>query len=107
MDLLVYYIELGLVVNFVAFFLDLLIAIYLISLLDIVQIRKLAITAESKREEFKYINMLGYLIPFYILYLIIIKIILIRKYYNETADSIEYIIEELNKFSIFKNKGDK
>lgn len=104
MEFLIYYVQLGLIANFVAFIFGVLIAIYLTLNLDMVEMRKLALISEQKREDFNYLNLLGYLIPFYELYLIIIKIILINKYYNRTADSIDYIIEEVEKYYLFRRK---
>lgn len=104
MDFIIYYIQIGLIANFVAFIFGVLITIYLTINLDMVEMRKLALISEQKREDFNYLNLLGYLIPFYELYLIIIKIILINKYYKRTADSVVYIIEEVEKYYLFRRK---
>ena len=106
MDFIIYYIQIGLIANFGAFILGVLIALYLTLNLDIVEIRKLALMLEQKREDLNYLDLLGYLIPFYKLYLIIIKIILINKHYNRTADSIDYIIDEVEKQNLFRRKND-
>ena len=102
MEFIIFYIQVGLIANFIAFILSIFIALYLTLNLDIVEMRKLALISEQKREDFNYLNILGYIVPFYELYLIIIKIILIHRYYDKTADSIDYIIEEVEKSSLFK-----
>lgn len=107
MDFIIYYIQIGLIANFVAFILGVIIAIYLTINLDMVEMRKLALISEQKREDFNYLNLLGYLIPFFQFYLIIIKIILINKYYSRTADSIDYIIDEVEKQNLFRRKNEK
>jgi hypothetical protein len=104
MDYIIYYIQIGLLANFIAFIVSILIAVYLTLNLDIVEIRKLALMSEQKREDLNYLDLLGYLIPFYELYLIIIKIILINRYYEKTADSIDYIIDEVQKHNLFRRK---
>ncbi len=107
MDFIIYYIQIGLIANFVAFIFGVLIAIYLTINLDMVEMRKLALISEQKREDFNYLNLLGYLIPFFQFYLIIIKIILITKYYEKTADSVVHIMEEVEKYYLFRRKNDK
>ena len=104
MDFLIYYAQIGLLANFIAFILSIFIAVYLTLNLDMVEIRKLAMISEQKRDV-DYLNLLGFIIPFYELYLMIIKIILIRKYYDRTADSIEFIITETEMYSIFRRKN--
>ncbi len=104
MDFIIFYAQIGLIANFVAFILGILIALYLTLNLDMVEIGKLALISEQKREDFNYLNLLGYLIPFYELYLIIIKIILVYKYYERTADSIDFIIDEVQKQNLFRRK---
>ena len=106
MDFLIYYAQIGLLANFGAFILSIFIAVYLTLNLDMVEIRKLAMISEQKRDDVDYLNLLGFIIPFYELYLIIIKIILIRKYYDRTADSIEFIITETEMYSIFRRKNE-
>jgi hypothetical protein len=101
MDFIIFYVQIGLIVNFIAFIISIFIAVYLIINLDMIEIRKLALISEQKREDFNYLILLGYVIPFYELYLIIIQIILINKYYERTADSIDYIIQEVEKQKLF------
>lgn len=107
MDFIIYYIQIGLIANFVAFILGVIIAIYLTINLDMVEMRKLALISEQKREDFNYLNLLGYLIPFYELYLVIIKIILITRYYEKTADSVVHIMEEVEKHYLFRSKNER
>ena len=107
MEFLIYYVQLGLIVNFSALILGVIITIYLTINLDMVEMRKLALISEQKREDFNYLVLVGYLIPFYELFLIIIKIILINRYYEKTADSVVQIMEEVEKQNLFRRKNEK
>lgn len=104
MDFIIYYIEIGIIANLVSLGLDFLIAIYLVSSLDYVEMRKVALNAEQNSGRTNYIALLHYLIPFYGVYLIIFQIILIQKYYDSTADSLEFMFNEMDKYKIFKRK---
>lgn len=105
MDFIIYYIEIGIIANLVSLGLDFLIAIYLVSSLDYVEMRKVALNAEQTKTN--YLIALHYLIPFYGIYLIIFQIILIQKYYDSTADSLEFMFNEMDKYKIFKRKVEK
>lgn len=97
MDFLIYYIELGLIANCLAFIIDIIIAITLIIRIGFFEIQKLS----EISKEYGKINLLvifNYFIPFYIVYLLIIEISFIIKYYNKTADSIDFIVREVDKY---------
>ena len=105
MDFIIYYIEIGIIANLVSLGLDFLIAIYLVTSLDYVEMRKMALNAEQTKTN--YLSALHYLIPFYGVYLIIFQIIIIRKHFDKTADSLEIMYQELERYKIFKRKVDK
>lgn len=102
MDFIINYIAIGIIANIGTLLLDLLIGIYLISQLDYVEMRKVAMNAEQS--ETNYLGILHYLIPFYGIYLIIFQIVIIHKYFDGTADSLELMFDELDKYKIFKRK---
>ncbi len=102
MDFIINYIAIGIIANIGTLVLDFGIGIYLVSQLDYVEMRKVAMNAEQI--ETNYLGILHYLIPFYGIYLIIFQIIIIQKYFNGTADSLEVMFDELDKYKIFKRK---
>lgn len=102
MEFIINYISIGVLVNIGTIVLDFLISIYLISQLDYVEMRKVAMNAEQDKTN--YFGILHYLIPFYGVYLLIFQIIIIKKYFNNTADSLEVMFDELDKYKIFKRK---
>lgn len=102
MDFIINYIAIGIIANIGTLLLDFVIGIYLISQLDYVEMRKVAMNAE--RVETNYLGILHYLIPFYGIYLIIFQIIIIQKHFNGTSDSLEVMFDELDKYKIFKRK---
>ena len=102
MDFIIYYVEIGIIANLVSLGLDFLIAIYLVTSLDYVEMRKMALNA--KQSKTNYLSILHYLIPFYGVYLIIFQIILIQKHFDSSADSLEFMFDEMDKYKIFKRK---
>lgn len=106
-DSIIMYIQLGIITNFVCIGVELLIGIYLMSQLDFVQLRKLAMLAEenSTDNKFNYLSLLQlvhFLLPFYNVYLTVVQIYLISKYFEKTAESADFVIKEIDKYKIFR-----
>ena len=104
MDFIIYYIEIGLIANAVVFGLDFFIALYLTLNLGYIELTKFTAIAEENKDKQNYWSILHFLIPFFSVYILIYELILINKYYNRTADSLETIFVELDKYKIFKRK---
>lgn len=102
MDYLLYYVEVGLIANAISFALDFIIGLYLVFSLGLVETAKFEVIAEENLSRSNLWVILHFLIPFFNVYLIIIQIILIRKYFNGTADSLDFMIKELDKYRIFR-----
>lgn len=102
MDYLLYYVEVGLIANAVAFVLDFIIGLYLMFSLGLVEAQKFALIAEENSNKYTFWCFLHFLIPFFLYYLVIIEIILIIKYFNGTANSLDFMIKELDKYKIFR-----
>lgn len=102
MDYLLYYVEVGLIANAISFVLEFIIGLYLVFSLGLVEAQKFAGIAEENSGKSHFWGFLHFLIPFFPCYLVIIEIILIRKYFNGTADSLDFMIKELDKYKIFK-----
>lgn len=101
MEYIIYYIEIGIIANAMAFLLNIIMGIYLASTIGIVELEKLAITTREE-EGYNFSSLLHFFIPFFVVYLVIVEILLIKKYFNSTAESISFIIKELDKYKIFK-----
>ena len=97
----IYYIEAGLLANAVAFAIDLIIGVYLIIKMGLVETEKMAVLFKENDDSsiFGFIHLL---IPFFQVYLIIIQIILINKYFKGTATSVEIMLRKLDHYKIFK-----
>lgn len=102
MDFLIQYIELGIIVNFLCIVPEIIIAIYLSLGIGLIEMDKYMIKIDEYKEKFNYYSFLHYFIPFYGLYLLVIQIYLVHKYFDETADSIDTIIKKLDKYKIFR-----
>lgn len=102
MEYIIYYIEMGIIANAIAFVLNIITGIYLASTIGIVELEKLANTTREEWVEYNFSSLLHFFIPFFVVYLVIIEILLIKKYFNSTAESIIFIIKELDKYKIFK-----
>lgn len=102
MDYLLYYIEVGIIANVVAFVLEFIIGLYLVFSLGLVEAQKFALIAEENSNKYTFWSFLHFLIPFFLCYLVIIEIILIRKYFNGTANSLDFMLKELDKYKIFR-----
>ena len=104
MDFIIYYIEIGLIANAIVFVLDFFIALYLTLNLGYVELSKFAAIAEENKDKQNYLSILHFLIPFFSVYVLFYELVLILKYYDRTAGSIETIMTELDKYKIFKRK---
>ncbi len=102
MEFLIYYAEMGIIANAVAFIVDIILAIILILGIGFFENQKLAAISKQDLNGINLLTIFYYLIPFYRVYLLIIKLYFIKKYYNKTADSIDYIIKKLDKYKIFR-----
>ena len=102
MEYIIYYIEIGIIANAIAFLLNVIMGIYLVATIGIVELEKLAITTREEEEGYNLLSLLHFFIPFFVVYLVIVEFLLIKKYFNSTAESIRFIIKELDKYKIFK-----
>lgn len=102
MEYIIYYIEIGIIANATAFLLNIIMGIYLVATIGIVELKKLANTTREEGVEYNFSSLLHFFIPFFVVYLVIVEFLLIKKYFNSTAESIRFIIKELDKYKIFK-----
>lgn len=100
MDYLLYYVEIGLITNALMFVLEFILVMFLTFSMNTFEVRKLAMIAEG--DEYNLWSILHYFIPFFLVYLTIIEIILIVKYFNKTANSVEIIVKKLDNYKIFR-----
>lgn len=107
MDYLIYYIEAGILANALMIFFEIGISIYLATGIGMVEIRKMAMHLDEEDKSFDFLNLLHYLIPFFMCYLIIMQIILIKKHFNGTAESIEEMLEQFENYKIFKRRNNE
>lgn len=101
MEYIIYYIEIGIIANAIAFLLNIIMGIYLVATIGIVELAKLA-NATREEEGYNLLSLLHFFIPFFVVYLVIVEFLLIKKYFCSTAESIRFIIKELDKYKIFK-----
>lgn len=104
MDFIIYYIEIGLITNAIIFALEFFIALYLTLNLGYIELTKFTAIAEENKNKQNYWSILHFLIPFFSVYILFYELVLIHKHYNRTADSLETIFTELDKYKIFKRK---
>lgn len=102
MDYLLYYIEVGLIANAVAFGLEFFIALYLVFSLGLIEGQKFMVLASEHSDDNVIWGLIHYVIPFFSTYLLVVQLILINKYFDKTANSLDFIVKELDRYKIFK-----
>ena len=102
LDFIIKYIVFGIIVNFIALVIDLIIGVYIVAKMGLVETEKMAVIFKENENTNSLWSLLHLVIPFFHGYLIIIQIILIKKYFNGTATSVEIMLRKLDNFKIFK-----
>ena len=102
LDFIIKYIEIGIIVNFIALAIDLGIGVYIVAKMGLVETEKMAVIFQENERTNSLWSLLHLLIPFFNGFLIIIQIILIKNYFNGTATSVEVMLRKLDNYKIFK-----
>lgn len=95
------FISLGLITNFVIIFIG--VVFWIMVVINMSEFERIKLSEYAKEDSnSSMLSVINYFIPFYMVYLIIVEIYLFKKYFKFDAESIRFMIKELDRYRLFK-----